>query len=464
MRTPRQVRVAFLHPECLYGGGGERVLWVAVRAVRVAIPSAEIAICAPWPSDTAADTLLASTREKVASQFNMDVPEFTPIHIRFAWLTSPLNYPRLTLLFQSLAMVALGLEAYFACAADVFIDTANQTFALIPAKILGATTVSYIHYPTISTNMLTTVRNRTSQFNNNEAIARSSLLSGFKLMYYRAFAGLYALAGHASDITMVNSTWTSNHVHEVWGVPKTDDELAMNSNSQLRARTWPRGITTVFPPCDTSLFSSLPIDHKDRVPNLIVSVGQFRPEKNHMLQLEVMRRLRTQYAVDVGNVRLIMIGGARNAADRDRVSALRRARAEMGLESTVTIRENAPWSELLDTLRIAWAGLHTMRDEHFGISVVELQASGVIAVGHRSGGVAADIIEDGVTGFLAGDADEYARKLRKAIVEIRGDQAQTFRIAARKSAARFADDKFGEQFAGALAHAVHMATGSSKER
>ncbi len=46
-----------------------------------------------------------------------------------------------------------------------------------------------------------------------------------------------------------------------------------------------------------------------------------------------------------------------------------------------------PFSELYELLGEAVAGLHTMRDEHFGISVVEYMAAGAIPIAHRSGAV-----------------------------------------------------------------------------
>jgi alpha-1,2-mannosyltransferase len=442
--------VAFLHPECLSGGGGERVLWVAVFAVRSALPHARIAICAPWPAEEEGVAVLASTRKRVAAQFRMDVPAFEPVRVRGAGLASASRYPRFTLLLQALGAAALGLEAYAACAADVFVDTANQAFALVPAKALGAVTVTYIHYPTVSADMLAVVRGRRGQFNNDGAIARSRVLSAGKLAYYRAFAALYSAAGRAADVVMVNSSWTRGHVAAIW------------------RHTSGGALATVFPPCDTSLLSSLPIDGARRTRGLIVSVGQFRPEKDHMLQLEVMSKLLNTPAYaeefassapspDARRPRLIMIGGARHAGDAARVRALHAERARLGLEGAVELRVNASWEELFEVLSAASAGLHTMRDEHFGISVVELQAAGAVPVAHRSGGVAADIIEDGVSGFLADGADDYARRLHQVLTGSGGVDVPRMRRAARARAARFSDDAFVAEFAAAAARAAARA-------
>jgi hypothetical protein len=47
---------------------------------------------------------------------------------------------------------------------------------------------------------------------------------------------------------------------------------------------------------------------------------------------------------------------------------------------------NAPFSFICELLGEAAAGLHTMRDEHFGISVVEYMAAGAVPVPPHSGG------------------------------------------------------------------------------
>lgn len=39
----------------------------------------------------------------------------------------------------------------------------------------------------------------------------------------------------------------------------------------------------IYPPVDCSQLKTLPLEGRE---NLIVSIAQFRPEKNHMLQLE----------------------------------------------------------------------------------------------------------------------------------------------------------------------------------
>ena len=49
---------------------------------------------------------------------------------------------------------------------------------------------------------------------------------------------------------------------------------------------------------------------------------------------------------------------------------------DLGIADYVEWHENVPFAELKPLLGGAVGGLHTMRDEHFGISVVEYMAAG----------------------------------------------------------------------------------------
>lgn len=129
----------------------------------------------------------------------------------------------------------------------------------------------YVHYPTISTDMIARVARRDVTFNNSASVARSPLRSFVKQTYYRAFARLYGWAGHWNDLVMVNSSWTRDHIAALWHCRPVAPRI-------------------VYPPCDTTQLCAIPLRSDKRRPD-IVSVAQFRPEKNHALQLQSLRRL-----------------------------------------------------------------------------------------------------------------------------------------------------------------------------
>ena len=69
---------------------------------------------------------------------------------------------------------------------DVFVDTSGYAFTFPLFKMFGKCKVGcYIHYPTISTDMLSQVKSRTATYNNKSRISNSWLLSYLKLRYYK---------------------------------------------------------------------------------------------------------------------------------------------------------------------------------------------------------------------------------------------------------------------------------------
>lgn len=70
-------------------------------------------------------------------------------------------YPHFTLLGQSVGSIFLGWEALTEFVPDLYIDSMGYAFTLPVFRYLGGCHVaSYVHYPTISTDMLSVVRER----------------------------------------------------------------------------------------------------------------------------------------------------------------------------------------------------------------------------------------------------------------------------------------------------------------
>ena len=264
----------FLHPYASSGGGGERVLWCAVKSIsegmRKAKSPCEIVIYT-GDSESKKDTL-----RKVKNAFNLDIPEnsnefslrFVRIRTR-GWIEAS-KYPMFTLLGQSLGSVILTLDALSRYRPHVFVDTTGYAFSYPIARwISGCKDVSYTHYPTISTDMFNVVKSRKAQFNNDARVASSAVRTQAKLLYYRVFAALYSWAGRRADVVMVNSSWTRGHVNELFRIPK---------------RTH-----LVYPPCDTTTLQRLSIEEPRVNPRIVLSVAQFRPEKITLFSFERFR-------------------------------------------------------------------------------------------------------------------------------------------------------------------------------
>ncbi|XP_029458656.1 GDP-Man:Man(3)GlcNAc(2)-PP-Dol alpha-1,2-mannosyltransferase [Rhinatrema bivittatum] len=420
--------VAFFHPYCNAGGGGERVLWCALRALQKRYKDATYVVYTGDKEVTGEQILDGAFR-----RFNIKLTE--PVKFVFLekrYLVEPRHYPHFTLLCQSLGSIFLGWEALVKCVPDVYIDSMGYAFTLPLFKYLGNCRVGcYVHYPTISIDMLSVVRNQDVRFNNAAFITTNPIFSKLKLVYYYMFAYLYGWVGTSSDIIMVNSSWTQNHILLLW---KAGDRTSV-----------------VYPPCDVQTFLDVQINEKSQTEHSIVSVGQFRPEKDHAMQIRAFSTyLKEKNADRKTQLKLVLIGGCRNEEDEQRVSQLKSLCTELGVD--VEFKINIPFEELKRHLGNATIGLHTMWNEHFGIGVVECMAAGTIILAHNSGGPKMDIVvpyERCVTGFLADSEESYAKAIDH-ILSLTPQQRLCIRQNARQSVDRFSDQEFEANFLSAV--------------
>uniref|UniRef100_A0A803M3V9 GDP-Man:Man(3)GlcNAc(2)-PP-Dol alpha-1,2-mannosyltransferase n=2 Tax=Chenopodium quinoa TaxID=63459 RepID=A0A803M3V9_CHEQI len=337
------------------------------------------------------------------------------------------TYPRFTMIGQSLGSVYLSWEALCKFTPMYYFDTSGYAFTYPLARLFGCKVISYTHYPTISSDMISRVRARSALYNNEDLIAKSVWLSRCKIIYYSIFSWLYGLVGSYALTVMVNSSWTQSHIVKLWRIPERTKR--------------------VYPPCDTSGLQALPLERPTDVP-AIISVAQFRPEKAHPLQLQAFAKAISKLDAGLPKPKLQLVGSCRNEADEDRLQKLKEMAVKLKVENDVEFHKNILYKDLVKLLGAAIAGIHTMTDEHFGISVVEFMAAGAVPIAHNSAGPKMDIVleEDGhKTGFLAQSEDEYA----EAVLEVLS-MPETKRLemaaAARKRAGRFSEQRFYEDF------------------
>lgn len=414
------LREAFFHPYCNDGGGGERVLWNLLRAAQRQYGDRLHYRLYHGDHEVSSSDILAKTRTRFGIHLPLPV-EFVVLTRRH-WVEASM-YPSLTMMGQALGAVVLGFDALLqdVSAPQFMFDSMGFAFAYPVFSLLGSCVVlSYTHYPVISTDMLERVQSRRPSHNNSETIANSAALSWAKSSYYQLFAKAYGWVGRWSQLTMVNSSWTRNHIDAIWKCPD---------------RTF-----VVYPACDTAAVRDFPLENRS---NLVISIAQFRPEKDHGLQMRAFAKfiggLKTMAAP-----KLVMIGAVRNAGDQAIVQGIRNLSHELGLREgqEFEIVENIPYAQLLDYFRRAKVGLHSMWNEHFGIGVVELLAAGVITIAHNSGGPRCDILnadpEGAQIGFAASTVDEYAAALSQAF-SVSGIEMQA---RARRAMSKFSEAAF----------------------
>ncbi|KAL0359156.1 UNVERIFIED_CONTAM: GDP-Man:Man(3)GlcNAc(2)-PP-Dol alpha-1,2-mannosyltransferase [Sesamum angustifolium] len=425
-RRSRKTAVGFFHP-FTNGGGGERVLWCAVKAVQEESPDLDCVIYT-GDQDSSPQSLSARARDNFGVQL-IRLPKVVHLHKR-KWVEET-TYPRFTMIGQSLGSVYLSWEALCKFTPVYYFDTSGYAFTYPAARMFGCKVLSYTHYPTISLDMLSRVQTRSSMYNNDAMIAKSVFFSQCKAVYYKLFSLMYGIVGSCAHVAMVNSSWTQSHIQKLWGIS---------------AR-----IKLVYPPCDTSGLQELPLE-RSMNPAKVISVAQFRPEKAHSLQLEAFAVAIKDMEAGLPRPKLQFVGSCRNEADKKRLQCLRDHARELNVDSDVEFHENVPYSELVRLLGGAAAGIHSMTDEHFGISVVEYMASGAIPIAHNSAGPKMDIVlpEEGKqTGFLAQNVQEYADAILR-IIKMPESERLEMAAAARKRASKFSEQRFYQDFKAAI--------------
>lgn len=79
--------------------------------------------------------------------------------------------------------------------------------------------------------MIGTVESRRASYNNASAVSRSPLATRAKLLYYRAFAAAYAVAGGFADAVMANGSWTCGHLQQLWALPSPSSNAPVTGDA-----------------------------------------------------------------------------------------------------------------------------------------------------------------------------------------------------------------------------------------
>jgi alpha-1,2-mannosyltransferase len=300
-----------------------------------------------------------------------------------SWILAS-SWPHFTLLGQSLGSLVLAWDAFSLLTPDIFIDTMGYAFALGFSKILfhDVSTGAYVHYPTISTDMLESLNpNSATGTQGVNGGKGAGAVGGLKKMYWEFFAYIYSAVGGSIDVVMTNSTWTLGHIRSLWGEWRQEFK-----------KTKP---VVVYPPVAVEELERdievSEVSEKKRE-SILLYIAQFRPEKNHQLILTAFAEFMATKTPATRGAKLVLIGSVRDDGDSKRVYELRLLANELQIKESVEFHLDASWPEILEWLRKASVGVNGMWNEHFGIGVVEYQAAGLISVVHNSGGPKGDIV------------------------------------------------------------------------
>jgi alpha-1,2-mannosyltransferase len=226
---------------------------------------------------------------------------------------------------------------------DIVINTNGNSLPFnLPHNILS---ILYIHFPAF---LLTS-----PEYTNNKYK---------KSLFWKAYFKPYQIMSHLltkralkrSNIIFTNSKFTRNAIKKVY--PEFDPQV-------------------IYPPIDIEKFSSC-LSSNSRE-NQVLVISRFSPEKQLDKVILVARILK--------NIKFLIIGNLMTA-NHSYFKYLQKMIKDVGLTDRIKLIPNASKDEMMNAMSTSMVYLHTMNGEHFGISIVEAMAAGLIPVVPSYGG------------------------------------------------------------------------------
>jgi len=230
--------------------------------------------------------------------------------------------------------------------------------------------ITYVHYPTsaLLSESLTTLK-----------YAQSPFWRAYFVPYDAIEHWLVKRRWFLEGIVLTNSTFSQKAIWKYLG----------------------KNAVVLYPAVDIERFVTV-AGERSREP-LVISCGRYSPEKRYELVLEVAAKVG-------GRGRFAIVGMSTGRVSNEYYEKLVDMKNQMGLDN-VELYRGISFDELLELYARARVFLHAMRNEHFGIAVIEAIAAGLVPVVHRSGGPWEDILQgkQGLYGYSFLTADEASK-------------------------------------------------------
>ena len=455
--------ISFVHPFCADCGGGEKVLWRMITSL-ISFHESPLPLKRPQEHQQLKINIISGKKDnigdliqKLKQRFGIDLNEINfnsekdsnnkfniqsrnnklvfeveLISMKSGYMLRPQKF--LTMCLQILGQIYFAFEIITKVYSDVYCDTTGLPFTYFILKYFGhAKVTSYTHYPFISYEMINQVQHNQPGVHSQGRLNKFPIFKKFKIYYYKLILKLYELMGNKClSFAYVNSTWTYNHMKDLWKQLFKNEKLLI-----------------LYPPCSISLYKEAAKNEQRK--NIIVSFAQFRPEKRQDLQIEILLKLKEKLNNYPGlqDLELHIIGGVRNSDDQKILTHLKNYTNDLGVQEYVKFIPNASIEEILEEFSQAKIGIHTMVDEHFGITLIEMMAAGLIVVTHNSAGAKDDILvkdrEGNKPGILCDSVNDYINIIEEILVRYDQMKAQ-YIISSRKKAEEFSDEEFEKKF------------------
>ena len=136
----------------------------------------------------------------------------------------------------------------------------------------------------------------------------------------------------------------------------------------------------LYPPVDIDTFQKIASKSNQRE-EIILVISRIAPDKQIENAIEVARLIRSG-----GTRKVMVIAGNLHNYDNHYYQQLKNMIADYDMSDCVSLQTNISFSKLVELMQLAKVYFHPRIDEHFGISIVEAMASGLVPVVSDNGG------------------------------------------------------------------------------
>ncbi len=136
----------------------------------------------------------------------------------------------------------------------------------------------------------------------------------------------------------------------------------------------------LYPPVDIDTFQEIALKSNQR-DDMVLVISRIAPDKQIENAIDVARIMRGR-----GIGKVMTIAGNLHYYDHHYYQQLKNMIADYDLSEYVSLQTNISFSRLIQLMQLAKVYFHPRIDEHFGISIVEAMASGLVPVVSNIGG------------------------------------------------------------------------------
>ena len=254
---------------------------------------------------------------------------------------------------------------------DITINTHGDTLPYYHCSLLKNNAITYCHFPSAkyhidSENLeylrdiriagFTQIYDKTNS--KNEGVSNLSLKTKQKVKKYFEFLSDRYDNLMKNTLVLTNSEYTRKSIFN-----------AFNIDAKI-----------LYPPVDTDTFhkAALRSSHRE---DIILVISRIAPDKQVENAIEVARIMRSK---SIGKV--MVIAGNLHHYDHHYYQKLKKMIADYDLSDYISLQINISFSKLIQLMQLAKVYFHPRIDEHFGISIVEAMASGLVPVVSDIGG------------------------------------------------------------------------------